>query len=45
MEFLLHAITAQNMANLQNNVSRLVIIVVSFSYNPYDQSVTLKLLL
>ena len=46
VKFLLNRIAAQKMTNLQNNVRRLVIIVVRFSYNnPYHHSVTLKLLL
>ena len=44
VKILLNPITAHKTANLQNNVGRLIIIILSFSYNSYLQSVTFKLL-
>ena len=44
VKFSLNRITAQKMTNLQNTVRRLIIIVLSLSYDAYHQSVTFKLL-
>ena len=44
VKFSLYRITAQKVTTLQNTVRRLIIIVLSFSYNAYNQSVTFKLL-
>ena len=43
MKFSLNRITAQKVTTLQNTVRRLIIIVLSFSYDAYNQSVTFKL--
>ena len=42
VKFSLNRITAQKMTNLQNTVRRLIIIVLSLSYDAYHQSVTLS---
>ena len=44
VKFSLNRITAQKVTTLQNTVRRLIIIVPSFSYDAYNQSVTFKLL-
>ena len=44
VKFSLYRITAQKVTTLQNTVRRLLIIVLSFSYDAYNQSVTFKLL-
>ena len=44
MKFVPNAIVAQNMANLQNTVRRLKIMLLSLSYDADHQSETFKLL-
>ena len=44
VKFSLYRITAQKVTTLQNTVRRLIIIVLSLSYDAYNQSVTFKLL-
>ena len=44
MKFSLNRIAAQKVTTLQNTVRRLIITVLSLSYDAYNQSVTFKLL-